>query len=153
MIEHLTKEQAIVLLTQNSIGHIGCNDGFNTYVYPSNYVYESNCIFCHSLPGAKIAIMRLNRKVCLQVDEIKGFGDWKSVMVLGQYEELEDARERYHAIRAFADHGMHLKVSSEAAAADSDLFPRQRLHQKKKLVIYRIRIEEINGRCENGRFF
>ena len=150
MIEYLTREQATTLLTVNSFGHIGCNDGFNTYVYPINYVFDGNCIFCHSLPGAKISTMRINRRVCLQVDEICAAEDWKSVMVLGQYEEVEDARERYQAIKAFAEHGMHLKISSEALATDSDLLRPQGLQQKMKLLIYRIRIAEITGRRENG---
>ncbi len=150
MIEHLTGEQATALLRLNFFGHIGCNDGFNTYVYPINYVFDGNCIFCHSLPGAKTAIMRLNGKVCLQVDEIKGAEDWKSVMVLGQYEEVEAARDRFYAVKVFAQQGMHLKVSSEAAAAHSYLLPQQRPPQNRKLVIFRIRIEEITGRSENG---
>lgn len=150
MIEYLTTEQATALLSANSFGHIGCNDGFNTYVYPINYVFDGNCIFCHSLPGARIAIMRLNRKVCLQVEEINTAEDWKSVMVLGQYEEVEDARERYQAIKAFAEHGMHLKISSEALAADSGQVRPQGPQQEKKLLIYRIRIAEITGRSEHG---
>jgi uncharacterized protein len=71
MIEYLTREQAASLLVAHSFGHIGCNDGFNTYVYPTNYVFEGNYIYCHSMPGTRIAIMRINKKVCLQVDEIQ----------------------------------------------------------------------------------
>ena len=153
MIEHLTREEATALLTAGSFGHIGCNDGFNTYVYPSNYVLAGNYIVCHSLPGARIAIMRLNRKVCLQVDEIKDAYNWKSVMVQGRYEEVKDARERYQAIKAFAEHGIHLKASTEALAADSGQLRRQSLQQKMKLVIYRICIEEITGRGEKGNGF
>jgi uncharacterized protein len=148
MIGYLTKEEATALLVENSFCHIGCNDGFNTYVYPSNYVFDGNNIFCHSLPGSKIAIMRLNRKVCLQVDEVRAAEDWKSVMVQGQYEEVLDTRERYSAIKAFADHKMHLKVSEDALTGDSGLLRQQRLQQKMRLVIYRIRIAEITGRIE-----
>jgi nitroimidazol reductase NimA-like FMN-containing flavoprotein (pyridoxamine 5'-phosphate oxidase superfamily) len=62
-------------------------------------------------------------------------------MLKGQYEEVEEARERYKAIKAFADHFMHLKISEDVLSGDRRL-------QKMKPVIYRIRIEEITGRIE-----
>ena len=43
--------------------------------------------------------MRQNNRVCLQVDEVRGFEHWKSVMMQGLFEEVEDAREWYHAIK------------------------------------------------------
>ena len=34
MIENLTSEEIEEILKDNVWGHLGCNDGFNTYVYP-----------------------------------------------------------------------------------------------------------------------
>jgi len=34
MIEKLTNAQIEEVLKDNVWGHLGCNDGFNTYVYP-----------------------------------------------------------------------------------------------------------------------
>lgn len=148
MIDYLNSEDARAVLNAQSFGHIGCNDGFNTYIYPTNYVFEDNCIYCHSMPGAKISTMRINDRVCLQVDEIQGAETWKSVMVHGRYQEVEDVRERYRAIRAFTEHGMHLKVSSDAVLTHSFMPHPQSQQQNMSRVIYRIRIEEIVGRCE-----
>jgi nitroimidazol reductase NimA-like FMN-containing flavoprotein (pyridoxamine 5'-phosphate oxidase superfamily) len=36
--------------------------------------------------------MRSNPKVCLQTDEIKSPGDWVSIIVNGEYEELPEPR-------------------------------------------------------------
>ena len=151
MIGWLTNEQIEEVLTKNVFGHIGCNDGFNTYVYPINYVYDGKYIICHSQAGSKTEVMRQNKRVCFQVDEVKNFMHWKSVMVLGAYDELENERERYYAMKAFIDRMLHIKISRP------DLLP-QPADQKEhahgqpiiRPIIYRIIIDEKSGRFENN---
>jgi nitroimidazol reductase NimA-like FMN-containing flavoprotein (pyridoxamine 5'-phosphate oxidase superfamily) len=151
MIEQLTKEQAQLILSENVFGHIGCNDGFNTYVFPTNYVYDGKYIIGHTQLGTKVMVMRQNKRVCFQVDDIKNFIHWKSVMVLGEYQELHDTRERYQAIKAFIDHMLHLKKSKQSTLANA---PEKMGHpdfsEGMNYVIYRIVIDEISGRFEEG---
>jgi uncharacterized protein len=149
MIGYLTKDQSQTLLAENTFGRIGCNDGFNTYIYPSNYVYDGKFIYCHSLVGAKILVMRSNKRVCFQVDSVKNYKDWKSVMILGEYEELDDERSRYYAMKAFNEKSLHIKIS-ESALPSIDLEKGPHLHTplNSRPVIFRILIQELTGRYE-----
>ena len=150
MIGKLTDEQIEEVLNQNVFGHLGCNDGFNTYVYPINYVYDGKFIISHSNAGSKIQVMRQNGRVCFQVDEVKNFINWKSVMIMGVYQELEDERERYNAMKALMDRNLHLKINETAFLYGTT---EQRNHQQlpgnSRPAIYRIVIDEKNGRYEN----
>jgi len=94
MIGTLTDEQIEEVLKQNLLGRIGCNDGKKNYVVPVNFGYDGQFIIAHSVDGIKIRMMRENPDICFQVDEIKNFSSWKSVIVRGQYQELTDERNR-----------------------------------------------------------
>jgi nitroimidazol reductase NimA-like FMN-containing flavoprotein (pyridoxamine 5'-phosphate oxidase superfamily) len=71
MIGYLNREQCETVLMENLLGYIGCNDGFSTYIYPVNYLYDGRFIVCHSAIGSKIQVMRCNRRVCFQAGGIK----------------------------------------------------------------------------------
>ena len=150
MIGPLEEEQIEKILCRNVLGHLGCHDEYDSYVYPVNFVYDGKSIICHSQPGSKIDVMRLNKRICLQVDEIKDFANWVSVMVLGQYQEITEEWERYQAIKIFVDHHLQLKISNPS------LLPglkeqNERLHvqPEKRPIIYRIIIDKKNGRYED----
>ena len=152
MICKLTDEQIDELLHDNVLGHLGCNDGFNTYVYPTNYIYDGKFIICHSQAGSKIQVMRRNKRVCFQVDEIKNFTSWRSVMLLGEYQELNDERERYNAIKVFTDLLLRIKIS-ETALLPGTKKQNSHLHWQGNIRpnIYRIVIDEKTGRYENDQ--
>ncbi len=151
MIGNLTNEEIEEVLKQNVLGRIGCNDGKRTYVVPVNYVYDGKCIIAHSYEGMKIKMMRKNSDVCFEVDEMKSFTNWKSVIAWGEYQELTDERKRYDAMKLFVDKMLHVKVSKSATLPHaientaSPHFP----HGNSRSVIYRIVITEKTGRFEN----
>lgn len=141
MIQKLTEEKIEELLKDNVFGHLGCNDGLNTYIYPLNYLYDGKHITCHSQEGFKVQVMRKNNRVCFQVDEIKDDKNWKSVIVVGQFQEVHDAQEG-EAIKAFADRRLFLKRSEWAVVPRTN-------KQGTNPVIYRILIDEKSGMFEN----
>lgn len=149
MIGRLTDEQIEEVLSSNVIGRIGCNDGEQTYVVPVSYIYDGKYIIGHSLPGMKTAMMRKNPEICFEVDEITSFTNWKSVIVWGTYQELEDERERYTAMKLFVDRVMRMKISETAVPPE---ITEQRVHPRSpgylKPVIYRIVVNKRTGRYE-----
>ena len=149
MIENLTNEQIEEVLKDNIWGHLGCNDGLNTYVYPFNYLYDGKYITCHSQRGFKTQVMQQNNRVCFQVDEVRDDKDWKSVMVLGEYQEVDDEREYNDASRAFADRRLFLKISESAILQGSNKQEVKIRSNDSKPAIFRIVIDEKNGRFEN----
>lgn len=151
MIGKLTSEQIEEVLKENVFGRIGCCEENKTYVVPINYVYDGKYIIGHSVAGMKIRMMRMNPHVCFEVDEVKNFTNWKSVIVWGEYQELTDERERYAAMKLFVDKMLRMKISETAVPPEmSD----ERVHPRSpgniKPVIYRIVITEKTGRYENS---
>lgn len=149
MIDVLTDNEIDEVLKENNFGRIGCNDGFNTYVYPVNYLFMDNYIFCHSQAGSKIEIMRRNNRVCFQVDTVIDITHWKSVMILGEYQELSDERDRFYAMKAFIDRLIQLKIHQKDIPAFPEVHSDKSKHYfQNRPIIYRILIEEKSGRFE-----
>jgi nitroimidazol reductase NimA-like FMN-containing flavoprotein (pyridoxamine 5'-phosphate oxidase superfamily) len=150
MMGKLTATEIQEVLTKNTLGRIGCNNGVNTYIIPVNYVYDGKYIFCHSQPGMKIQIMRQNPKVCFEVDEIIHFSNWKSVVVLGEYQELIKERDRYNAMQFFISKMLRVKINETAKPDEIYANPASTsaFMQTAKPIIYRIFIEETSGRFE-----
>lgn len=149
MLKELSIEEAKAILKEKEYGLIGCNDGFNTYIYPTSYVYDGQHILCHSMLASKIIMMRQNKRVCFQVEETQDHSNRKSVTVLGQYVELENVRDRYEAIKIFVEKTMHLSMSEELEYLKTQ--KKQSIKKEKywhKPVIYKIYIEEIKGSIE-----
>jgi len=149
MIGILSVEASKEILQSNILGRIGCYDGSRIYVVPVNYVFDGKYIIAHSVPGMKIQIMRKNPQVCFEVDQMKSMTHWKSVIVWGEYQELNDERERYAAMKLFVERTMHMKISE--TAIPPELYE-NRVHPRSpgniRPVVYRIVIEEITGRYE-----
>lgn len=154
MIGNLTDEEIEEVLKENVLGRIGCNDGKKIYVVPINYVYDGKYIVAHSVAGMKIQMMRKNPDVCFEVDEMKSFTNWKSVIAWGQYQELTDERNRYYAMKLFVDRMMNVKISETAIPPE---IAEKRMHPLSpviiKPVIYKIVITEKTGRFENEKSF
>ena len=150
MIGHLNTEQVEEVLKENTLGRIGCNDGDTTYVVPVSYVYDGEFIIAHSVMGRKIEMMRKNPNICFEVDEVKSFTHWKSVIAWGEYEELTDEEEKYDAMKLFVDRMMYMKLSASAVPpemSENRVHPRSPGHFK--AIIYRIRLTRKTGRFEN----
>jgi len=154
MIGHLKSEEIEKVLKGNVLGRIGCTDGKKTYVVPVNYAYDDKFIIAHSVMGLKIEMMRKNPQVCFEVDEMKSFTNWKSVIAWGEYQELTDERDRYYAMKLFVDKMIHMKISETAippGTAAEGIHPH--IARNIKPIIYRIVITEKTGRFEREESF
>ncbi|HRI21438.1 MAG TPA: pyridoxamine 5'-phosphate oxidase family protein [Panacibacter sp.] len=150
MIDKLSEEQIDAVLKENVLGRIGCNDGIKTYVVPVNYAYDGKYIIAHSVMGMKIQMMRKNPSICFEVDDMKSFTKWKSVIVWGQYQELADERDRYYAMKLFVERMMHVKISATAKLAEMHAsMAHPVMHESIRPIVYRIVIAEKTGRYED----
>jgi len=150
MIGILSDDQVEEVLQANALGRIGCRDNDKIYVVPVNYVYDGKYIIAHSVEGMKIRMMRKNHSVCFEVDEIKNFTNWKTVIAWGEYQELTEERDRYYAMKLFVDRTIRMKISETAKPPEMS---EKRLHPRSpgniRPVVYRIVISERTGRFEN----
>jgi nitroimidazol reductase NimA-like FMN-containing flavoprotein (pyridoxamine 5'-phosphate oxidase superfamily) len=151
MLGQLDKKEIEKVLNENVLGRIGCHDQDRTYVVPVTYVYDGSSILAHSVEGLKIRMMRANPKVCFEVDDVKDFTNWKSVILWGEYEEITDADEKNDVMQQFVDRVMRLKISETALPPETT---ETRLHPRSpgviKPVIYKIKIKEMTGRYEQA---
>jgi nitroimidazol reductase NimA-like FMN-containing flavoprotein (pyridoxamine 5'-phosphate oxidase superfamily) len=60
--------------------------------------YENRRLVVLSGPGQKVAAMRRNPQVTIEVDRFRATNDWESVVAEGVFRELTTSEERQHAI-------------------------------------------------------
>lgn len=151
MIGKLADNQIEEVLRSNILGRIGCSEGNKVYVVPVNYVYDGKFIIAHSMVGMKIKMMRKNPSVCFEVDEMKSFNNWRSVIAWGEYQELADERDRYYAMKLFVDKMLHVKVSEDAIISRTlETEIESYTNNNIRPVVFRIVISEKTGRHEHN---
>jgi nitroimidazol reductase NimA-like FMN-containing flavoprotein (pyridoxamine 5'-phosphate oxidase superfamily) len=129
------------LLRRNQVGRLGVRDADGVYIVPISYTYHDGAIWGHSAPGHKLHLCRFWPHVAFQVDEVSSRSSWRSVLIKGHFEEIEDEPARVSArlvlLRAFD--GDHLLVTAGHGHATT----------LADAVLFRIRIEDMSGRAEN----
>lgn len=88
LIRDMTPEECCQLLTRNGFGRLGCACDNQPYVVPVYFAYEPDHLYGFTTAGKKVEWMRMNPKVCMEVDEVLSDVEWMSVIVIGRYQEL-----------------------------------------------------------------
>jgi uncharacterized protein len=140
-IAEMNEAECREILARDPLARLGCSFDNQPYVIPVGIAYEADHIYVFSTFGKKIKWMRANPKVCVQVDELKAQSDWVSVIVNGEYQELEEPRytdERNHA-RQLREKRHHWWLNAMAERRiqlrDLDIAP----------LFFRIRMDSITG--------
>ena len=152
MIGKLSSEEIENLLSKQCLGRIGCHDGDFVYVIPTSYAYDGNYIYCHSYEGKKIETMRKNPKVCLQADEMQDMSNWKSVIVWGKYEELNNEEERVNALKILLKRRLPILSSITTHLGKTWPFVGDGHNGLKDIpgIVFRIVVEEKSGKFEKN---
>lgn len=145
---HDLEEAAIRrILKNNYIGSLAFIAHKDPQVLPITYFFDegSNSLISYSNDGQKVQAMRLNPSVSLGVYEITSPCHWKSVLVQGIYEELEQIDAKAH-LKRFAQ-GIRQLLSEKGIQEDACIpeFSSKTAGRKAPLV-YRIRILEWSGK-------
>lgn len=136
MIKRLSDDEAWALLRAGRLARLGCIADDSPYVVPVNYAADGASALVHTLPGHKLAAMRANPRVCLQVDNITDQYHWRSVLAHGRFEEIEQGVERARALNHLLSLFPALTPVESLIAGDV---------AAPAPVIFRIRIEQITG--------
>ena len=149
MLGILQPQEMDDVLQHGLVGRIGCHAEDETYIVPISYAFDGTYIYCHTHEGKKTDMMRKNPKVCFQVDDMKDMANWKSVLVQGRFEELNDHKERNAAMQALLNR--YLPVISSVTTHLGQLWPfRPENTEGIDGVVFRIAIKEKSGRFENS---
>ena len=139
MIRQMSEAEAAEVLGRNRVARLGCVVGGYPYIVPVNYIFEGRSAYSHSLPGRKITALRADPRACLQVDEIEGDWNWRSVLAFGDYEEIAGEEERAHILNDLLATFPRLTPVESMISQGSEV-PR--------VIVFRIRIGGITGVAE-----
>lgn len=149
MFGKLTTREIEELLQANVVGHLGCHSDGITYVVPLSYAYEGSHLYFHTYEGKKVNMLRRNPEVCFQVDELKKLNNWKSVIVWGEFEELNDYEEKREALHLLLERKLPL-ITSETTHLGIDWpFSIEEIEEIPG-IFFRITIREKTGRFERN---
>src|SRR6202158_6534134 len=142
-INEMTGEECSAFLERASLARLGCSHENQPYVVPIHFAYEDTYLYGFSTFGQKVKCMRANPKVCVQTDKIQNQGEWISVVVYGEYEELPEPQ-----------HGAERNLAGSLLAKQyhwwlNSLSERQ-MRVGERLIeplFFRIRIRTMSGLC------
>lgn len=148
MLGKLSHTQIEEMLHTEMIGRLGCHSEGKTYVVPTNYVYDGECIYGYSLEGMKLQMLRANPKVCFEIDYVQNLANWRSVIAWGTFEELE-GEEAARATLLLMQREMTLIASGQSI---HQMYTLDAQSSSTVCTIYRIRLNEKTGRFETENF-
>jgi nitroimidazol reductase NimA-like FMN-containing flavoprotein (pyridoxamine 5'-phosphate oxidase superfamily) len=138
-VEDMAPAEMHALLQRESFGHLGCARDGRPYVVPMHYAYDGKELFFFTTEGMKTKFIEANPKVCLQVEEITDSTHWRSVMVIGQAEQLTSAEELERAMKLITERNPSLTPAISATQLDT-------WGRGVDIAVYRISPDLIDGR-------
>jgi uncharacterized protein len=99
----MTVEECREALDKADLGRLACTRDNQPYIVPIFFVMDEDYLYSFSIAGRKIDWMRENPRVCVEIDSVKSWSDWTSVIAFGRYEELPDTPD-WQAERRRAHH-------------------------------------------------
>ena len=143
LIQNMTREMNIDLLKGARLGHIACAQGSQPYITPFSLAYYDHFIYSFATAGKKIDWMRTNPLVCVEVEKIVSRREWRTIVILGRYQELPNSPE-FHETRLLA-HNLLATTPAwwEPGAVKTFL---QRVEGPFQPIYFRVLIDEISGR-------
>lgn len=142
MAREMTRGEIDALLSEQFVVRLGCRAGDETYVVPVAYAWDGSAIVAFSYEGRKLAAMRSHPRVCVEIDSVEHFGNWRSVIGWGTFEELEgDERHRAKQLLA-ARFAPHLRDPESRMRLD------HAMADDPPPIVFRIVLDEMTGRSE-----
>jgi len=143
----LSEIQINNLLASQLVGRMACTDGMQPYIVPVTYAFDGEYIYGQTNEGHKLSILRKNPAVCFEVDRMIDLSHWQSIIIYGQFEELqeEDAKNarEYLFTRVFPMMTIS-KIHSYGHEVEENAYENIWVRE----VMYRIKINSITGRFE-----
>jgi len=148
MLRELNDTQIEDLLIDQLTGRIGCHSGDVTYIVPVNYVYDGVNIYCHSVKGMKIDMMRENPLVCFEVDNIKDLTNWQSVIAWGKFEEITEMDEKQKVLQKLTDRITPYIIDDSVTREHGFVDKESDIGTTIELIMYKIVTSKKTGRFE-----
>ena len=147
-IDALPRAEIDEFLRSQRLARIACQANGQIYVVPIAYVPEEDegpvrSVLVHSFEGQKVRMMRANPNVCLEVDDIAGMAQWRTVVADGAFEEIRGERLQHEALVRLAA-GLLPQGAKDRAEKGDDPFRPPGLDLP--AVLFRVRLNDVSGR-------
>ncbi|HKG91102.1 MAG TPA: pyridoxamine 5'-phosphate oxidase family protein [Gemmatimonadaceae bacterium] len=142
-VRDLAVEECQALLSRNAVARLAYSFHDRVDVVPIHYVYDGGWLYGRATPGPKIIPIRHNHWVAVEVDEVEGDFEWRSVVVRGSVYFLEEdgsPAEREAQRRAIT---LLRRIVPETATPADPV--------SQRTVIFRVHADEMTGRAARGR--
>ena len=139
MIE-MTPDECRDVLEAGRVAHIAQIDGDEPYVTPMSFVVLGGDLLFRTGTGRRLAALRSDPRVCVEVSRPREDAGWESVLVWGQARLVDDPRLEAEAVAALL-----AKYHTESALGFSApaVYPEER-------PVVAITPEKITGRASGG---
>jgi nitroimidazol reductase NimA-like FMN-containing flavoprotein (pyridoxamine 5'-phosphate oxidase superfamily) len=81
----LDKTECERILSRNHVARVAFSFHDKADIEPVHYVYDHGKMFGRTSPGSKLTTLAHNHWVAVEVDEVDGLFDWRSVVVHGSF--------------------------------------------------------------------
>jgi nitroimidazol reductase NimA-like FMN-containing flavoprotein (pyridoxamine 5'-phosphate oxidase superfamily) len=90
-VEPISDEEALQLLAEAWVAHIGVVENGKPYVTPMSFVLDGRRLLFRTKPGKRFEAIEANPNVCIEVSRFdEDTGDWVSVVITGTAREMTD---------------------------------------------------------------
>jgi nitroimidazol reductase NimA-like FMN-containing flavoprotein (pyridoxamine 5'-phosphate oxidase superfamily) len=138
------------LLHEQRFARLGCHADGKTYVVPISYAMVGNRLIGETTVGMKIAMMRKNPRVCVEVDDVRSLTEWRCAILWGRYEELHGIQAGEAMGHLLDRLGPIFEDSNVVSRLGRNVIPRRPDDAPAADVVYAIHIEEMTGRYERS---
>ena len=139
----MSQRECLEFLARSRLARLACDRDGQPYIVPMYVAYDDGWIYGFATVGRKIDWLRHNPRVCIEVDEIVALQQWKSVVVLGRFEELRDTPELRDA------RGRAYDLLKQHASWWVEAYLRVAIEREPRAlepIYFRISVDEISGR-------
>ena len=143
MLTELSPDIIDHLLNNQYFGRIGCSADNRVLIVPVMFYFDGQHLYGITREGTKIQMLRKNPNVAFEIDEMISPGLWYSVVIEGEFEELQ-GEERQSAVYLLKDRKIPVFVDETTLLAGDIAANHPKFIAP---VVYRIHIKSKTGRC------
>lgn len=138
VVRELDREESESILARNHVARLAYCYQDRVGIAPIHYVFTPDWLYGRTSAGSKLETATHNWRVAVEVDEVEGLFDWRSVVVGGGFYVLSP--ERSPEDRAQWELGVqHVRRLVPAAFTEADPLP-------ERTILFRIAVQEVTGR-------
>jgi uncharacterized protein len=108
VFRNLDRDEIEAVLARNHVARVAYTHRNRIDIEPINYVFADGWVYARTSAGAKLTTLAHSPWVALEVDEVEGPFDWRSVVVRGTLLRMDpgttvEAAEHERALRALRE--------------------------------------------------